>query len=48
MKIASNNVTEQILSTVFSKFSVEKAFMLEFNMAYIANWYFDSNYVNCK
>ena len=31
-----------------SKFSAEKAFMLEFNFAYIANWYFGSDYVNCK
>ena len=38
MKIASN-VTEKILSTVFSKFAVEKALMLEFNIAYVANWY---------
>ena len=47
MKIASN-VTENILSTVFSKFDVEKALMVEFNIAYIANWYFSSDYVNCK
>ena len=47
MKIASN-VTENILSTVFSKFVVEKALMLEFNVAYIANWYFGSDYVSCK
>ena len=46
MKIASD-VTEKILSTVFSKF-VEKVLMLEFNIAYIANWYFGSDYVNCK
>ena len=43
-KIASN-VTEKILSTVFSKFVVEKALMPEFNIAYIANWYFRSDYV---
>ena len=36
MKIASN-VTDEILSTVFSKFAKEKAFMLECNTAYIAN-----------
>ena len=36
------------LSTVLSKFSVEKALMLEFNIVYIANWYFGSDYVNCK
>ena len=47
MKIASN-VTEKNLSAVFSKFAVEKALMLEFNIAYIANWYFSSDYVNCK
>ena len=47
MKIASN-VTKKILSTVFSKFAVEKALMAEFNIAYIANWYFGSDYVNCK
>ena len=47
MKVASN-ATEKKLSTVFSKFAVEKALMLEFNIAYIANWYFGSDYVNCK
>ena len=47
MKIAPN-VTEKILSTVFSKFSEEKALFLEFNIAYIANWHFGSDYVNCK
>ena len=47
MKIASN-VTEKKLSTVFSNFAVEKALMLEFNFSYIANWYFRSDYVNCK
>ena len=47
MKIASN-VTEKILSTGFSIFAVEKALMLEFNIVYIANWYFGSDYVNCK
>ena len=47
MKIASN-VTEKILSTVFRKFVVEKALMPEFNIAYIPNWYFGSDYVNCK
>ena len=46
MKIASN-VTEKNLSTVFSKFVAEKALMLEFNIAYIANWYC-SDVVNCK
>ena len=46
MKIASN-VTEKVLSTVLTKFAVEKA-MLEFNIAYIANWYFGPDYVNCK
>ena len=43
-----SNVTEKNLSTVFSQFAVEKALMLEFNIAYIANWYFGSDYVNCK
>ena len=47
MKIASN-ATEKILSTVFSKFSAEKALMLEFDIAYIANWYFGSECVTCK
>ena len=47
MKIASN-VTEKILSTVLCKFAVERPLMLEFNIAYIANWYFGSDYVNCK
>ena len=47
MKIALI-LTEKNLSTVFSTFAVEKALMLEFNIAYIANWYFGSDYVNCK
>ena len=47
MQIASN-VTEKNLSTAFSKFAVEKSLMLEFIIAYIANWYFGSDYVNCK
>ena len=47
MQIASNT-TEKMLSTVFSKFSVEKALMLEFDIAYIANWYFGSEFVTCK
>ena len=38
MKIVSN-VTGKISSTLFSKFAVEKAFMLECNISYIANWY---------
>ena len=33
------------LSTVFSKFAVEKALMLEFYVAYTASWYFGSDYV---
>ena len=33
MKIASNVIEK-------SKFAVEKALMLKFNIAYIANWYF--------
>ena len=41
MKIASN-VTDEIRSTVFSKFS----FMLECNISYIANWYFVSDYMS--
>ena len=36
VKIASN-VTEKVLSTVFIKFAVEKALMLEFYILYIAN-----------
>ena len=47
MKIASN-ATEKNLRTVFSKLAVEKGLMLEFNIAYPANWYFGSDYVNCK
>ena len=46
--ILSSNVTEKNLSTMFSKFAVEKALMLEFNIACIANLYFASDYVNCK
>ena len=44
MKIASN-VTDKILSTMFSKFAEGKLFMLECNISYIANWYFDSDYM---
>ena len=40
MKIASN-VTDKTLSTVLSKFAEEKVLMLECNIAYIANWYFE-------
>ena len=47
-KFKNSNLTEKKLSTVFSKFAVEKALMLEYNIAYTANWYFASNYVNCK
>ena len=47
MKIASN-ITEEILSTVFREFAVEKALRLEYNIAYTANWYLGSDYVNCK
>ena len=36
------------LNTVFSRFAVEKALMLEFDIAYIANWYFGSEFVTCK
>ena len=39
----SINITEKKLSTVFSKLAVEKALMLEFDIAYIANWYFGSD-----
>ena len=38
MKIASN-VTDKILSTLFSKFAEDMAFMLECNILYIVNWY---------
>ena len=31
---------------MFSKFAEEKAFMLECNTAYIANWYFGSDYMS--
>ena len=34
----SINITEKKLSTVFNKFAVEKALMLEFDIVYIANW----------
>ena len=44
MKIASN-VTEKKLSSVFSKFAEEKVLVLKCNMAYIANWYFGSDYI---
>ena len=47
MQIASNT-TEKMLSTVFSKFSVEKALMLEFDIAYIANRCFGSDFATCK
>ena len=33
---------------MFNKFAVEKDLMLEFNIAYIANWYFGSDYANDK
>ena len=42
MKIVSN-VTDKILSTLFSKFAEDMAFMLECNISYIANWYFGSD-----
>ena len=35
-------------STAFSKFAIEKALMLEFDIVYIADWYFGSDYVNYK
>ena len=37
-----------IIKTVFSKFVEEKAFMLECNISYIANWYFGSDYIARK
>ena len=37
-KFKNSNLTEKKLSTVFSKFAVEKALMLEYNIAYTANW----------
>ena len=45
MKIASNS-TDKILSTVFCKFAEEIAFVLECNIAYMANWYFGSDYMS--
>ena len=42
----TSNVTNKVLSTVVSKFAEEKAFMLERNIAYIANWYFGSEYMS--
>ena len=47
MKIVSN-VTHKISSTVFSKSAEEKAFMLECDISYIANWYFGSDYMDIK
>ena len=44
-KFKNSNLTEKKLSTVFSKFAVEKALMLEFYVAYTASWYFGSDYV---
>ena len=41
----ASNLTAKILSTVFSKFAEEKAFMLECNISYIENWYFSSDYM---
>ena len=49
--ISENNIKcnwKKNLSTVFCKFAEEKALMVEFNIAYIAKWYFGSDYVNCK
>ena len=45
MNIVSN-VSDKILSTAFSKFTEKKAFMLECNISYIANWYFGSYYMS--
>ena len=39
------NTVQYSPNTAFRKFAVEKALMLEFN---IADWYFGSYYVNCK
>ena len=47
VKIASN-VTEKLLSTVFRKSAEEKTPMLECNFAYIANWHFGSDYIDCR
>ena len=47
MKIVSN-VTDKILSTVFSRSAEEEAFMLECNISYIVNWYFGSDYLEIK
>ena len=33
---------------MFSKFAEGKAFMLECNISYIANWYFGSDYMAIK
>ena len=45
MKIVSN-VTDKVLSTKFSEFAEEKTFILEYNISYIANWYFCSDYMS--
>ena len=47
MKIVSN-VTDKILSTVFSRSAEEEAFMLECNISYIVNWHFGSDYLEIK
>ena len=41
-----SNVTDKILSAMFSKSAGEKAFMLECDISYRANWYFDSDYMS--
>ena len=40
------NVTDKILSTVFSNFAEERAFTLECIISYIASSYFDSDYLS--
>ena len=39
-------MTDKILSTVFSKAAEEKVFMLEYDIVYIANWSFGSDYMS--
>ena len=47
MKIASN-VTEKNFKYSIQQICLKKALMLEFNIAFIAYWYFGLDYVNCK
>ena len=46
--ISENSIklTAQILNTVFNNFAEEKAFMLECDISYIANWYFGWDYMS--